>query len=801
MRSRRSLVYIIGLSLWLVSSAESLPLIRQSNSNLFEVQGAEGEGSSDATDDVADSLGGARAREEDDKDYSPLGGSGEVGQSPLEISTRTLDIEAISGNPTASPTSSTQPSVSTVPSSAPTSSSHPLISQSPSGLHDASFPGLSTHPSTSVINDSTECLNLTVSILTPHVTHHGLNLSWGLYGGSDCVDTPNWLDSNENGCDWYSELTSPWLLCYRGDNGLGVANDNCCVCNQFHAAPKLWGEKSILITPNNTFDCVDTPNWEDKDGKGCDAYGRYCPDPSEAVGEFLRHAESVRENCCACGGGTTSLRLNSIIIRNAIESNVCLAKDETYRFQVRAHGWTSVDDTLGHSAVAYALSDHDNQIACGQFEIKGDSLLQSNFTTTVTVDPTNNTYSGCTALNGRDIGRGIELLPLKCFYDARENGLFARNNAWKGACSKASRLDSSCSSVYRMGPNESEEYCKFEEYHQFVSDVGGGVPFSPLSAQGECLWEVWDHDFGTKDPARTEVATCCRSGLGSVGDLTTLSCECSLMQDCNAGKGDKCSAYAAVCCEDASCECDYKRKACRSALERELATGEEDDDKWEADKAIPALLTADDVCQEAESICSFGQEPSIDGYKCDFWEPLCRELPNSDICLNPHCTCDFLTFAINELGYEDTESNRAIICAEASTLDSSKSTEKQSLMNLYKMTGGLNWLNSKGWLEEESDHCSWAGISCNPGGHVNVIDLHANNLSGSFPAHLLPGLAHLERINLADNELSGQTSAYVVDNRLFGAEGKCLDANGMAYGFVSAVGSVGAEVPTNISSA
>ncbi|EJK59492.1 hypothetical protein THAOC_20276 [Thalassiosira oceanica] len=865
-----SLVHTIGLSIWLVivcSAAENLPLIRQSN--LFEVQGAEGEGSSDATGDVADWSGGARAR------------AGEA--SSLEVSTRTLDIEAIGGNPTASPTPSTQPSLSIVPSLAPTSSIRPSMSRSPSasqapsinvprgaalvgqgvcadstnerysslgieasvfkdgfsaqlclekclslsfitqlhlrgfefeqiddallttvaylrirGIHvpvsttltrllmarllmapsqflstssklppnliyrQASFPGLSTHVSAPVINDSTECLNLTVSILTPQVTRHGLYLSWGLYGDSECVDTPDWLDGGGDG------------------------------------SPKLWGEKSILITPNNTFDCVDTPNWEDKDGKGCDAYKEFCPDPSEASEEFLRHAESIRENCCACGGGTTSLRSNSIIIRNAIESNVCLAKDETYRFQVRAHGWTSADDTLGHSAVAYALSSHDNQIACGQFDIidvedteelyGGFYLvqkLQSNFTTIVTVDPTNNTHTGCTALDGRDIGRGIELLPLKCYYDSQEDGLFTRNNAWKGTCSETYRLDSSCSSAYSMGLDESEGYCKFEEYHKFVSDVSGGVPFSPLSAQGECLWEVWDHDFGSKDPARIDVAACCRSGLGSEGDLMTLFCECSLLKDCGAGKGDKCSAYAAVCCEDASCKCDYKRRACLLALEKELATGDE--------------AAAGDVCQEAESSCSFGQEPSIGGYECDFWEPLCRELPNSksacrrsdEVCCgsgffsNPHCTCDFLTFAIDELGYEDTESNRTIICAKASTLDSSKSTEKQSLMNLYKSTDGLNWLNSKGWHEEESDHCSWVGISCNPDGHVNEINLHANNLSGSFPARLLSGLTHLERIDLADNKLSGQMSAYVVDDRPFWAEGMCLDANGMAYGFVS----------------
>ena len=344
------------------------------------------------------------------------------------------------------------------------------------------------------------------------------------------VDISRWdVSSGQTFGDMFRECD----MLFR-NGGLGVANDNCCVCNPYHT--KLWGGQSILITPNNTFDdCVDTPNWEDKDGRGCDAYEEYCPESSDfesngyydsdAEEEFLRHVASVRENCCACGGGSTSLRSNSIIIRNAIDSNVCLAKDETYRFQVRAHGWGSVDGTLGHNTLAYALSSNEDQFACGQFEIDDvSSRLQSNFTAIVTVDPTSNSTTGCTALDGGDNGRGIELLPLKCYYDSLDDGgLLTRNNAWKGACSETSRLDSSCSSSYRIGLDESEEYCKFEEYHQFVSDVGDGAPFSPSSAQGECLWEVWDYDFGTRDRARTKIATCCRSGFERDEGLVTLS--------------------------------------------------------------------------------------------------------------------------------------------------------------------------------------------------------------------------------------------------------------------------------------
>ena len=73
-----------------------------------------------------------RNRDGLDWDDSTVDGFGEIVRFDLPF--RTLEIEAIGGNPTESPTFSTQPSVSisTMPSWAPTISIHPSITQNPS---------------------------------------------------------------------------------------------------------------------------------------------------------------------------------------------------------------------------------------------------------------------------------------------------------------------------------------------------------------------------------------------------------------------------------------------------------------------------------------------------------------------------------------------------------------------------------------------------------------------------------------------------------------------------------------------
>lgn len=53
------------------------------------------------------------------------------------------------------------------------------------------------------------------------------------FSPSKCTgNTPNWLDINLNGCDWYEEIDLPGCPFYGNfnDGGNGTAMDNCCYC-------------------------------------------------------------------------------------------------------------------------------------------------------------------------------------------------------------------------------------------------------------------------------------------------------------------------------------------------------------------------------------------------------------------------------------------------------------------------------------------------------------------------------------------------------------------------------------------
>lgn len=53
-----------------------------------------------------------------------------------------------------------------------------------------------------------------------------------------CDDTPNWIDSFGDGCAWYGEVSNRCAQ-YGADydGGMGVANDNCCVCGGGTSTP------------------------------------------------------------------------------------------------------------------------------------------------------------------------------------------------------------------------------------------------------------------------------------------------------------------------------------------------------------------------------------------------------------------------------------------------------------------------------------------------------------------------------------------------------------------------------------
>ena len=75
------------------------------------------------------------------------------------------------------------------------------------------------------------------------------------------------------------------------------------------------------------------------------------------------------------------------------------------------------------------------------------------------------------------------------------------------------------------------------------------------------------------------------------------------------------------------------------------------------------------------------------------------------------------------------------------------------LTRLYNATDGENWRVNSNWLSDLPMR-EWAGVETDDEGHVTVLDLHWNWLSGTLPQEL-GDLSNLEELDLADNQLSG----------------------------------------------
>jgi Leucine-rich repeat (LRR) protein len=100
--------------------------------------------------------------------------------------------------------------------------------------------------------------------------------------------------------------------------------------------------------------------------------------------------------------------------------------------------------------------------------------------------------------------------------------------------------------------------------------------------------------------------------------------------------------------------------------------------------------------------------------------------------------------------------------------------ECQALYALYNGAGGDQWTDNTNWLSSE-EVSGWYGVTVAEG-HVTMIDLHVNNLTGSIPSEL-GNLDSLAVLDLTENNLTGSiptefgnltslTHIYLNDNSL-----------------------------------
>ena len=86
--------------------------------------------------------------------------------------------------------------------------------------------------------------------------------------------------------------------------------------------------------------------------------------------------------------------------------------------------------------------------------------------------------------------------------------------------------------------------------------------------------------------------------------------------------------------------------------------------------------------------------------------------------------------------------------------------EFQALKALYRATDGDNWTNRTGWeninttATKDSVTSDWYGILNIYEGHVKVLDLRNNNLTGQIPPEI-GDYTELVTLYLGNNNLSG----------------------------------------------
>ena len=357
---------------------------------------------------------------------------------------------------------------------------------------------------------------------------------------------------------------------------------------------------------------------------------------------------------------------------------------------------------------------------------------------------------------------------------------------------------SSCPSSFNTNTNTSsmsEELQALCAVVQCIADVNPNsndyqaLTREEVKSHCLCAFEVWDCKFGSKEceqdynsegQAKKNINECC---VNKLIDLTTseASCDCLIKPDCEAGDSSKCYDFAEHCCQenDQQCKCEYRTKACRLALE----SGSEEEDLATklSSEEDSAMLEVKRYCGGpfgggAVETCCGEDNHDVGGCTCDFWMPLCTDFSNKAVidrittcdeasafcCSNSYCECDFLTYAVETLGFEGERDSAELACDRTSNIKPDREVELESLQNIYNGTEGEHWYNNTGWMTEQ-DQCDWYGITCDEEGYVIEINLSSNNMRGDFPADSLSNFYKLKRLDLGNNTLHGTMGAIYAD--------------------------------------
>ncbi len=100
---------------------------------------------------------------------------------------------------------------------------------------------------------------------------------------------------------------------------------------------------------------------------------------------------------------------------------------------------------------------------------------------------------------------------------------------------------------------------------------------------------------------------------------------------------------------------------------------------------------------------------------------------------------------------EQTFIVRAQPAYDCATVSEIPQAECEALVALYNATGGEQWTSKTDWLTTNTP-CTWFGVQCS-GGHVEGLEIYANNLTGAVPAEIAQ-LSNLKKCWLSRNKLT-----------------------------------------------